>query len=181
VLATFIKYCSKEWQKEDYSEHKKVCQFYATFDKLFLRVCECCGQYENVSKKCADCGKIYYCGVPCQKKDWPIHKLECKKLLKERDDVSVLYKINLNVIHFFVGILFGTHNTENGRIKSFKVKLSNYEKLEQIKSVYDLLYIMDISINDDGNNYTILNQIRKREGFVQLEIIINNKSIIRIY
>eukprot|EP00483_Globobulimina_turgida_P011481 UN11503 len=30
--------------------------------------------------KCMGCKKIYYCSKSCQKQDWNIHKLECRKL-----------------------------------------------------------------------------------------------------
>ena len=30
--------------------------------------------------KCSKCRFVYYCGVKCQKKDWPLHKQECKSV-----------------------------------------------------------------------------------------------------
>ena len=31
-------------------------------------------------QKCSKCRFVYYCGVKCQKKDWPFHKQECKNI-----------------------------------------------------------------------------------------------------
>ena len=31
-------------------------------------------------RKCSRCRFVYYCGIPCQKKDWKLHKQECKRL-----------------------------------------------------------------------------------------------------
>lgn len=29
---------------------------------------------------CPACKKVAYCGVACQKKDWPVHSIECTDL-----------------------------------------------------------------------------------------------------
>lgn len=29
--------------------------------------------------KCGVCATLFYCSTDCQKKDWPIHKQECKR------------------------------------------------------------------------------------------------------
>ena len=31
------------------------------------------------TKKCGNCGKVYYCGEICQRKHWKLHKPECRK------------------------------------------------------------------------------------------------------
>lgn len=41
-------------------------------------ICAACGK-EDVHNRCGVCKKSYYCGGECQKKDWPKHKVSCKK------------------------------------------------------------------------------------------------------
>ena len=31
-------------------------------------------------RKCSRCRFVYYCGISCQKKDWRVHKHECKRI-----------------------------------------------------------------------------------------------------
>ena len=45
------------------------------------------------AKHCSRCRLIYYCGVECQKKDWPLHKLKCKP---REPELSVRIKENQN-------------------------------------------------------------------------------------
>ena len=42
-------------------------------------------EYQSIQPilhKCSKCKFVYYCGVTCQKKDWSIHKRECKNVIK---------------------------------------------------------------------------------------------------
>ena len=57
----------------------------------FDRICHACNAgYGNNppfppnGKRCGGCANIYYCNVECQKKHWPTHKHECKKLSVDR-------------------------------------------------------------------------------------------------
>lgn len=43
----------------------------------FLTLCTGCGKHS--STKCSACKKAYYCSLACQKKEWPTHKVICKK------------------------------------------------------------------------------------------------------
>jgi len=50
-------------------------------NKLEIKVCHKCETKETTTlnlKACSRCRQVYYCGVDCQKKDWPQHKLLCK-------------------------------------------------------------------------------------------------------
>ncbi|KAL4231552.1 hypothetical protein ACF0H5_009133 [Mactra antiquata] len=42
--------------------------------------CDRCFSRCDTLKKCAGCGSLWYCGKSCQKRDWTVHKLECKCL-----------------------------------------------------------------------------------------------------
>lgn len=45
----------------------------------------CCIICKNPeSKKCSACKLVFYCGIDHQKKDWPLHKLECGKSVTNR-------------------------------------------------------------------------------------------------
>jgi TPR repeat protein len=40
-------------------------------------ICSVCG--EKSALRCSNCLGAFYCSVPCQKKDWKVHKVICKK------------------------------------------------------------------------------------------------------
>lgn len=40
-------------------------------------ICEQCFTRKKGLAKCGKCKKAFYCNVSCQKKNWPMHKLEC--------------------------------------------------------------------------------------------------------
>ncbi|XP_067239033.1 N-lysine methyltransferase SMYD2-B [Chanodichthys erythropterus] len=40
-------------------------------------ICEQCFTRKKGLAKCGKCKKAFYCNVKCQKKNWPMHKLEC--------------------------------------------------------------------------------------------------------
>ncbi|XP_051510792.1 N-lysine methyltransferase SMYD2-B [Myxocyprinus asiaticus] len=40
-------------------------------------ICEHCFTRKKGLAKCGKCKKAFYCNVNCQKKNWPMHKLEC--------------------------------------------------------------------------------------------------------
>ncbi len=42
--------------------------------------CWHCFKMSNTLKRCTGCSHAHYCNVDCQKKDWEIHKPECKAL-----------------------------------------------------------------------------------------------------
>lgn len=37
-------------------------------------------------KRCSGCRTVRYCGVGCQKADWPTHKAACRELRREQDE-----------------------------------------------------------------------------------------------
>lgn len=41
---------------------------------------------QDVPKRCSRCKAVYYCGVPCQKSDWPCHLEVCLSLSKLAED-----------------------------------------------------------------------------------------------
>lgn len=46
--------------------------------------CQGCGKDDVTLQRCSKCHIATYCGVSCQKKDWPVHKKQCP-LLTNRD------------------------------------------------------------------------------------------------
>ena len=52
-------------------------------DRKKERLCAACGSPHNLSA-CAKCKSTFYCGKPCQAKDWGAHKRICKTLAEER-------------------------------------------------------------------------------------------------
>lgn len=48
-------------------------------DAAGQRVCAKCSVHTDFAKRCSGCKVVYYCGVDCQKQDWPSHRAICKK------------------------------------------------------------------------------------------------------
>ena len=98
-------YCGQGCQKEDWKEHKTICNTQgtthpnthtqsppisstftpqqmletdSTIDKDRTKMkCSFCGTHSDALKKCSRCGKAQYCGQGCQKKHWKEHKTIC--------------------------------------------------------------------------------------------------------
>ena len=62
-------------------------------DEITFRSCSrCC---KEAMKVCVGCGEAFYCGRRCQKKDWHIHRTDCKKIsivVKTRGGESLAVK-----------------------------------------------------------------------------------------
>jgi hypothetical protein len=43
------------------------------------RVCAKCSVQTDSAERCSGCKLVYYCGVDCQRKDWPSHRAICRK------------------------------------------------------------------------------------------------------
>lgn len=56
---------------------------------------------KSTTKRCQQCKIVYYCSKKCQKQDWLIHKMICKKTLPEF--CKSIYQLHLN--HFCDDIL----------------------------------------------------------------------------
>lgn len=53
----------------------------SSFDEILCNIefCYNCKKTVEQMKRCGKCKTAKYCSAECQKKDWPKHKLECKK------------------------------------------------------------------------------------------------------
>ena len=79
------KYCDMSCQEKDWPKHKLVCMPVKVDDATTRETCSFCNTIPSPLKACTRCKKAKYCGVSCQKKDWPKHKLVCVSL---KDDGS---------------------------------------------------------------------------------------------
>ncbi len=70
ALAAFININANKLEEH---EIEVLQQFASKIGKY----CNVCGKLEG-AKRCSGCKLIYFCGKPCQKKDWKIHKTFCK-------------------------------------------------------------------------------------------------------
>ncbi len=110
-----IRYCSEKCQKKDWSRHKLDClsltqtelssaseadsnnsELTKTSDlndktpekRKTHRYCGSCGAL--AWQKCDRCLKIRYCNEECQRKDWPKHKLDCRRLARNEESAVSL-------------------------------------------------------------------------------------------
>jgi hypothetical protein len=57
--------------------------------------CDHCLKPNDSLKKCANCQKMFYCGIECQTNDWKIHKHECKLYAKHDNQLTKEYATRL--------------------------------------------------------------------------------------
>ncbi|KAH3745501.1 hypothetical protein Pelo_13110 [Pelomyxa schiedti] len=67
---------SKEELTEEQAESLAIAQAEAHVERP-LPHCTVCNK--PTTKQCSVCGKVRYCSKECQKKDWPAHKLVCRR------------------------------------------------------------------------------------------------------
>jgi hypothetical protein len=60
----------------DESVVKKMKDEYAAL----ANTCHHCGARDVKTLRCSRCKIVRYCGVQCQKEDYPVHKLRCKMI-----------------------------------------------------------------------------------------------------
>jgi len=80
-------YCSNGCRQNDVALIKKLYKkrYSKNLPIVTSKMCRICQTSEITHKKnksnmkrCGRCKKAWYCSVECQRKDWSIHKLECK-------------------------------------------------------------------------------------------------------
>lgn len=85
-------------------------------------------------RKCSRCKFVYYCGITCQKKDWRLHKQECKRITnvhpKRPPDICLLASRYLS------------------QLTQEKNDVSKANKLERIHYYRDLVMKNEIPIDD---------------------------------
>ncbi|XP_053388520.1 histone-lysine N-methyltransferase SMYD3-like [Mercenaria mercenaria] len=62
-------------------------------------LCDRCFTRVDTLKKCTGCGVLWYCDKSCQKRDWTVHKLECKCLKQ------VLPKIPMDSVRMMLRLI----------------------------------------------------------------------------
>jgi len=60
--------------------------------------CNFCLKRSDNLKKCGVCTQVWYCGVPCQKKDWKLHKVECKVMKRVPDTPTDSMRLFLRLV-----------------------------------------------------------------------------------
>ena len=104
-----VSYCSKNCQTYHWAVHRSSCTpensckpSKTRIEKSALRKettvltprktdsqhlkCSNCKKISNFPKKCTRCGAVLYCGINCQTKHWPEHKMTCKASGKAQPD-----------------------------------------------------------------------------------------------
>ena len=89
----------KAWphtQLQAQAQHRRHTAAQPAMDKALLKAhCLVCGNPE-ARRRCGECGVPHYCGVECQRKDWPRHKKECKRYIEDgRQDLHARGKARL--------------------------------------------------------------------------------------
>lgn len=83
-----VYYCSKSCRKAAAEHHKEGCdqrlreQMERKMKKTKKVQCDTCKlpRPHSEMKKCSGCKKATYCSVACQRKDWPRHKIRCRRI-----------------------------------------------------------------------------------------------------
>jgi hypothetical protein len=111
--------------------------------------CAVCGMTQKELMRCAKCKRVKYCGVDCQKKDYPSHKLTCKalkttydllELIREFWDFLLLPGDFVNVLTYYYGEIMVDHKKR----VIFGKLLSDYENLVQLTSLkHDRITVRD--------------------------------------
>ncbi|KAJ3211326.1 SET and MYND domain-containing protein 3 [Dinochytrium kinnereticum] len=80
--------------------------------------CSVC--FARSKSRCSQCARVFYCGMGCQRKDWTLHKSECKHLKQAAKAIPTLVRLALRL-----AILYSTRKDDYTR---FLGLLSNRER-----------------------------------------------------
>ena len=62
--------------------------------------------------QCSSCKYVHYCGKDCQKKDWDIHKTECKKFAAANSSKTIS-KLNDEMIRIYLRVLIKSLDSQD--------------------------------------------------------------------
>ncbi|XP_060526173.1 histone-lysine N-methyltransferase SMYD3-like isoform X2 [Cylas formicarius] len=122
---------------------------YILSSKYRTDYCDFCFRKSNELLKCSNCKYVYYCGRPCQKEGWSLHRWECKNFKKISpkllpDAARLLYR--LHKILENGGSTKKSYYTEKD-YRTYKDLMSHYPELkkdqrrmEHLSSLYGVLY-----------------------------------------
>ncbi|XP_059171979.1 histone-lysine N-methyltransferase SMYD3-like [Physella acuta] len=103
----------------------------------------CFKSTEEKLLKCGACKKVMYCGVPCQKEDWKIHKLECKVMKRVPDTPTDSIRLYLRLLIRYLTGSAGEKRSkdESPCLRSFNDLMSHADKIKTDTSRYELFKI----------------------------------------
>lgn len=85
--------------------------------------CVGCSSIDKENKRCTGCYLVYYCGRPCQEKDWKNHKKTCKETSKKFVPVSITRYDQMASKHLKTGKVFLCKDTDVPSSSHFMVKI----------------------------------------------------------
>ena len=139
-----------------------------------FRICAFCssGTIDKL-QQCSICKVNYYCNIDCQKKDWPVHKTDCK-------EKQQLHSLNNELQQYFTELtddwipgheknikaaILYVHNSEAFlRLKKFPLCNTSFDKEEKIP------YIMSFYTDFERFSSTV-KQILKSRGAASTSLI----------
>ena len=96
------------------------------------KLCDACFKAKDTLLKCSKCKFVFYCGKSCQRKAWPVHKIECECLLRAqpRKPTDLCLFTSRILLKFFLKTRTRNELNDNSFISNL---ISNREHIEDTR------------------------------------------------
>jgi len=122
---------------------------------VYSRSCITCGHCNNVAigdekmKKCSACKVVSYCSMSCQKKNWKIHKEDCKNAKLTEKEIEVMTE------KFSCGMLVEEEEDKSVRCQICHKRNSSYRPLRKCSACKLVQYCSESCQRADWINHKL--------------------------